>query len=201
MPFLAFAESPLNVSFAEAGVVFPSGRAERYMHLGAAPDDIVLTIENMGHYDHFKKVVDWSAAARLVDFEPRQPAFTAGFDIVSLAVFVMDHRKRRLSIGARSLEARYGAFVIDQKRLASATDARRQALSTPYGAVAKTVRGAGFEGRGYALGPVPDLDDIDGRSPAIIVWSDGAMLYLVASDQIDEVILLRVASSMYDASE
>jgi hypothetical protein len=168
------------------------------MHFGGVPDEIVLTIAIMGRNDHFATAVDWSAAARLVDFEPRQPSYTAGFELVSLAVFVMDHRKRRLPTGARSLEAHYGAFVIDQKRLASAADAKRQALSTPYGAVAKTVRVAGFEGRGYELGPEPDPNDIDGRRPAIIVWSDGAMRYLVASDQLDEVILLRIASSMYD---
>jgi hypothetical protein len=152
----------------------------------------------MGPNDHFETAVDWAAAARLVDFEPRRPAFTAGFDLVSLAVHVMDHRKRRLSIGARSLEAHYGGFVVDQKRAASATEAKRRALSTPYGPAAKTVRVAGLEGRGYALGPEPDPDDIDGRSPAVIAWSDGAMFYLVASDQLDDAILVQVASSMYD---
>ena len=170
------------------------------MHHGGVPDEIGITIAIMGHNDHFETAADWSAAARLVDFEPRQPSYTAGFELVSLAVFVMDHRKRRLPIGARSLEAHYGAFVIDQKRLASAADAKRQALSTPYGAFDKTVRVAGLEGRGYALGREPDPNDIDGRSPAIIVWSDSAMLYLLASDQLDEVILLRIASSMYDGA-
>jgi len=151
----------------------------------------------MGHNDHFEAAVDWAAAARLVDFEPRRPAFTAGCDLVSLAVYVKDHRKRRLRIGARSLEAHYGAFVIEQKRMASGSEAKRRALSSPYGAVAETVRVAGFEGRSYALGPEPDPDDIDGRSPAVIVWSDGAMFYLVASDKLKEAILLRIASSMY----
>lgn len=123
-----------------------------------------------------------------------------------LAVFVMDHRKRRFPIGARSLEAHCDAFVIDQKCLASAADAKLQALSTPYGAFAKTVREAGLEGRGYALGGAPGPNDIDGRRPAIIVWSDSvvwsdsAMLYLLASGQLDEDILLRIASSMYDGA-
>ena len=168
------------------------------MHLGGAPDGIALAIAIMRYNDHFETAVDWAAAARLVDFEPRRPAFTAGYDLVSLAVYVMDHRKRRIPIAARSLEAHYGPFVINQKRVASATDAKRRALSTPYGAAAETVRVVGFEGRGYTLGPEPDPDDIDGRSPAVIVWSDGAMFYLVASDQLDEDILLRIASSMYD---
>lgn len=159
---------------------------------------IALAILIMRHNDHFETAVDWEAAAKLVDFKPRQPVFTAGFDLVSLAVYVMDHRKRRLPIGARSLEAHYGAFVIDQKRAASATDAKRRALSTQYGPVAGTVHVAGFEGRGYAPGPEPDPDDIDCRSPAVIVWSDGAMFYLVASHQLDEAILLRIATSMYE---
>ena len=167
-------------------------------HPGGAPDGIALALAIMRHNDHFETAVDWEAAAKLVNFKPRQPAFTAGFDLVSLAVFVMDHRKRHLPIGARSLEAHYGAFVIDQKHLASTTDAKRRALSTRYGSAAGTVRVAGFEGRGYALGPEPDPDDIDCRSPAVIVWSDGATFYLVASHQLDEAILLRIASSMYD---
>ena len=85
-----------------------------------------------------------------------------------------------------------------KKRAASATEAKRLALSTPYGSAAETVWVAGFEGRGYALGPEPDPDDIDGRSPAVIVWSDGVMFCLVASDRLDETVLLRIASSMYD---
>jgi hypothetical protein len=148
--------------------------------------------------DHFETVVDWAAAARLLAFEPRQPAFTAGFDLESLNVFVMDHRKRRLPITARSLEAHYGGFVIDQKRTASTTDAKRQALSRFYGAAAASVWVAGLEGRGYALGPDPGPDDIDGRSPAVIVWSEGTMFYLIASSQLDKTILGRIASSMYD---
>ena len=152
----------------------------------------------MARNDHFETAADWAAAAKLVDFEPRRPAFTAGCDLESLAVHVMDHRKRRLPVGARSLEAHYGGFVIDQKRAASANDAKRLALSTRYGSTAGTVRVAGNEGRSYPLGPEPDPDDIDGRSPAVVVWSDGAMFYLVASEGLDEAALLRIASSMYD---
>lgn len=87
----------------------------------------------------------------------------------------MDHRKRRLPIGARSLEAHHGAFVVDRKRLASATDAKRRAPSTPYGAVAETVRVAGLEGRGHALGPEPAPDDmadfdVEHDGGASVVW-------------------------------
>lgn len=153
---------------------------------------------NMLRNNHFETVGDWATAVNLVDFEPRRPGFTAGFALASLTVYVMDHRKRRLPLGARSVEAHYGGFVIDQKRAASAAEAKRRALSIPYGRAAATVSVAGHEARSSALGPVPDSDDIDGRSPAVIVWHDDDMIYLVASDQLDEVTLLRIASSMYD---
>jgi hypothetical protein len=152
----------------------------------------------MARNEHFATAADWAAAKRLVDFEPRRPAFTAGFELESLAVHVIDHRKRRLPTGARSLEVHYGGFVIDQKRAASTNDAKRLALSTRYGSAAGTVLVSGLEGRSYPLGPEPDPDDVDGRIPAVVVWSDGAMFYLVASDTLDEPTLLRIASSMYD---
>jgi hypothetical protein len=109
----------------------------------------------------------------------------------------MDHRKRRLPVGRRSLEAHYGGFCIDQKRATSAEEANRQALSTPYGPDARTVRVAGRAGRSYALGPECDPHDTDGRSPAVVVWHDGDLFYLVASSRLDEKQLLRIASSMY----
>jgi hypothetical protein len=146
---------------------------------------------------HFETAADWRHAAKLVDFEPRRPSFTAGFALISLAVHVMDHRNRRLPVGRRSLEAHYGGFCIDQKRSASAAEAKRQALSTPYGPAARAVRVVGHPGRSYALGPEPDPDDMDGRSPAVVVWHDGDLFYLVASDRLDEKQLLRIATSMY----
>lgn len=152
----------------------------------------------MKQNDHFEIIVDWEDAARLVDFEPRRPGFTAGFDLVSIAVHMVDHRKRRLPISSRSLEAHYGGFVIDQKREDSATDAKRRALSTSYGPDAESVRIAGFEARSYALGPEPAPDDIDSRSLAVIVWSDGTIFYLVASDQLNKTTLHHIASSMYE---
>lgn len=152
----------------------------------------------MARNDHFKSAVDWAAAAELVDFAPRRPAYTAGFSLVTLSVHVMDHRKHQLPLSARSLEAHYGGFVIDQKRAASETEAQRRALSTSYGPAATRVRVASHEGRSYELGPVPEPDDVDGRRPAVVVWHDGQMIYLVASGELDEAILLRIASSMYD---
>lgn len=152
----------------------------------------------MTRNDHFESATDWEAAARLVEFEPRRPADTAGFELSTLSVHVMDHRKRRIPKGARSLEAHYGGFVLAQQQAPSIPEAQRRALSLPYGQAAATVLVAGHEGRGYELGPMPDPDDIDGRTPAVVVWNDGAMFYLVASDQLEAAILLRIASSMYD---
>lgn len=151
----------------------------------------------MTRNEHFETAEDWAAATRLVGFEPRYPVYTAGFELVSLEVHVMDHRKRRLAVGDRSLEAHYGAFVTDQKRAASEAEARRLALSESYGSSAKTVRVSGHEGRSYPLGPAVPPDDVDGRAPAVVVWSDGPMFYLVASGELDEPSLLRIAESMY----
>ncbi|ANG63223.1 hypothetical protein A8C75_12560 [Marinobacterium aestuarii] len=75
---------------------------------------------------------------------------------------------------------------------------RRPALSTPYGLAPVTVRVAGQEARSYALGPVPDPDDIDGRSPAVVVWHESDRVYLVASGQLEAETLLRIAASLYD---
>ncbi|MCP8689864.1 hypothetical protein [Marinobacterium sedimentorum] len=152
----------------------------------------------MVHNPHFETAADWAQAAALVDFEPRRPAFTAGFALQSLAVHVMDHRKRRLPVSARSLEAHYGGFVIDQKRASCAAQARHLALSRPHGRAPATVQVAGQEGRSYALGPVPESGDIDGRSPAVVVWHEGDRVYLVASDQLEVATLLRIAVSLYD---
>ena len=77
-------------------------------------------------------------------------------------------------------------------------EARRLALSTMYGATAKTIQIAGHEGRSYALGPEPEPDDPDGQMPAVVVWHDNDLFYLVASAQLDVNQLVRVANSMYD---
>lgn len=151
----------------------------------------------MQRNEHFETVADWDAASGLIEFTPRQPSFTADHALQSLSVYVMDHRKRKLPVSARSLEAHYGAFVIEQRRAASAAEARRLALSTPYGSTAETINVAGFEGRGYPLGPEPGPDDIDGRMPAVVVWNDDSMFYLVASSELELPDLLAIASSLY----
>ena len=147
--------------------------------------------------EHFETVANLEAAAQLVAFQPRLPAFTAGFELESLAVHVADHRKRPLAVQERSLEAHYGGFVIDQKRASSADDAKRRALSTSYGSNAQLTSVAGREARSYALGPEPDPDDIDGRRPSVVVWCDANMFFLLASSQLEHGTLLQIATSLY----
>jgi hypothetical protein len=66
-----------------------------------------------------------------------------------------------------------------------------------YGRTSRDAQIAGHPGRLYELGPAVDPDDIDGRMPAVVVWHDAEMLYLVASDsmQVDE--LAKIAASLY----
>jgi hypothetical protein len=146
---------------------------------------------------HFETFETWADAAGHVEFTPRVPTDTAGCDLISLAVHVMDHRGRRLPSEERSLEAHYGRFVIDQKRASTTEDARRAALETFYGPDPVEVTIGGSVGRRYALGPPVDADDVDGRSPAIVVWSVSDVVYLIASTELDDTVLMAIAASMH----
>jgi hypothetical protein len=150
----------------------------------------------MSDNPHFQSVDSWEAAEELLTFRPRPPRRTAGFELRSLSVFVMDHNKRELPIGARSLEAHYGGFSLSQCRKGEA-EARRWALSMQYGSDARSASVAGHEGRMYELGPEVPPDDIDGRSPAVVTWHDGEMFYLVASTELPAFELLDIAGSLY----
>lgn len=110
----------------------------------------------------------------------------------------MNHRMQQLAIGERSLEAHYESFVIHQKQANSHAAAKEQAFSRSYGEDPESVLVAGHEAYSYALGPVPKPDDIDGRTPAVVVWPDGDMVYLVASEQLNARVLQRIATSMYE---
>lgn len=147
---------------------------------------------------HFKTVSDWKEASRHVDFKPRIPSFTSGYSISSLSIHVIDHRKRELTISRRSLEAHFnGGFVIDQKKTASINEAKRMALSTPYGSSAQTIMISGHEGRSFELGPeVPDTDP-DGRAPSVVVWHEDNLFILIASTQLESNELAAIAKSMY----
>lgn len=145
---------------------------------------------------YFTSVASWKEAEAQLAFRPRQPRDTAGFRLESLAIHVRDHKKRELPVGSRSLEAHYGGFVLSQARKGEGP-ARRAALRVAYGQDARPAKICGREGRAYELGPEVPADDIDGRTPAVVVWHDGDMFYLVASTELAQEVLVGVAVSMY----
>jgi hypothetical protein len=150
----------------------------------------------MPRNEHFLTAESWEAAADLLTFTPRQPAYTANAPLKSLEVRVRDHKLRDIPLEDRNLEAHYGQFVISQSRKGKA-EAKRWALDVSYGqgAVISTI----FEhdARVYPLGPEPEPGDPDGRMPAIVAWHDAEILYLVASDQLEPDELVKIAMSMY----
>jgi hypothetical protein len=103
---------------------------------------------------------------------------------------------RELSVGDRTLEAHYGAFVFSQARR-SAVDARRLALDVSYGLNGQELKIAGLQGRVYELGPEPEPDDLDGRSPSVVVWHAEEMFYFLASAGMPAGKLMRIAASLY----
>ena len=144
---------------------------------------------------HFLRVSSWGAAASEVDFEPHVPSETLDHELQTLQIHVMDHRRRQLPRRERSLEAHYGAFVFSQSRH-TVDEARRLALDTSYGSAAETTTVGGHPARRYELGVEVEPDDIDGRPPSVVVWHDGELFYLVASDQLAVADLERVAASV-----
>lgn len=76
-------------------------------------------------------------------------------------------------------------------------EARRLTIDTAYGAEPKETHISGREGRLYELGSEPPVDDIDGRSPAVVVWHDQGRFYLLASDRLTALDLVRIAGSVY----
>ncbi len=133
----------------------------------------------------------------MLSFEPLQLAGGAGFDLQSLSIHIRDHKLRDLPTIGRSLEAHYGGFVFSQQRQEDESEARRLALEVPYGRDSRPGQVGEDEAQVYELGPEPEADDIDGRMPSVVTWSDGDMVYLVASDQIPVSALLQIAESLY----
>lgn len=142
---------------------------------------------------HFVFVDSWGEAASVVGFRPHVPDFTVGFELSSLAIWVKDHKLREVSQARRSLEAHYGGFVLAQSKPGRRA-AIELALETSYGSGPAPVRVGGCEGRCYPLGAPPD--DVDGRSPAVVVWADGPRLFMVASAELEADVLLDVATSL-----
>ncbi len=68
----------------------------------------------------------------------------------------------------------------------------------PYGRGAMQALVAGHEARFYELAPEVDPDDLDGRSPAVVVWHDDVHFYLVASYTLELEVLARISHSLYE---
>lgn len=143
----------------------------------------------------FESVESWAAARAMLDFEPLAPKSKA-LRGARLRVHVRDHKLRELTIAARSLEAHCDGFVFSQAR-PGGEEARRLALEVPYGSAPEPAKIGGHPGRTYPLGPEPPPDDIDGRPPAVVVWHDAGLFYLLASDSKSVEDLLEVANSLY----
>lgn len=144
---------------------------------------------------HFATAASWKAAHAMLDFQPREPAETAGRQLQSLRIHIRDHRHRELPIGGRTLEAHYGTFVLSQARR-SRREARRLALDVSYGTDPQEVQVAGHAARLYEHGPEPEPDDTDGRTPAVVTWSDGELFFLVASGELSTETLVKIAASL-----
>ena len=145
---------------------------------------------------HFESAADWADAAGRLTFVPLVPRFTAGGALKSLRIHVRDHRLRELRPGERIVEAYYGTFAFSQARR-TPEDARHAALEVSYGGDPRPLWILGREGRGYELGPVPEPDDIDPRTPSVVAWADGEMFYFLASGQLPLSELIDVATSIY----
>lgn len=154
----------------------------------------------MGQCDenpHFLTVESLTEAGDELAFTPVVPRRTAGRELLVLRLHVRDHKLRELPVGDRTFEASYGAFVVSQQRAESVEAARRLALERPYGSEPRTTVIGGHEALAHELGPEVPPDDIDGRSPAVIVWADGDLFHLVAGE-LEVAELIDVAESIYD---
>jgi hypothetical protein len=145
---------------------------------------------------HFATVPDWEAARQMLTFQPFKPALTAGLERVNLRIFIRDHKLRDVTIGARTLEAHYGLFVLTQSRK-GVEEARRLALDVSYGPNPREGAIAGRAARIYALGPEPEPDDIDGRMPSVVTWHYGEMFFFIASGEMPAEDLIPIAMSIY----
>ena len=131
-----------------------------------------------------------------MNFRLLEPKETAGYHLQSIQIHVRDHKLRELSRDDRTLEAHYGAFVLSQA-WKGVDEARRLALAVSYGREPIEARIAGCGARMYELGPEPDPDDIDGRSPSVVAWHDGEIFYLIASGEMASEALMSIATSLY----
>jgi hypothetical protein len=148
---------------------------------------------------YFETARSWHAARSMLTFRPIKPAYTAGCRLQAIRIHVRDHKQRVLSVGDRTLEAHYGKFVLSQARK-PVDEAQRLALKVSYGRDPRDAAIAGRTARIYELGPEPEFDDIDGRAPAVVTWSDGELFFLLASDTARSDVLVKIALSLYDGA-
>jgi hypothetical protein len=146
---------------------------------------------------HFREVADLREAVGLLAFEPITLGIDATAHPQSVRIHVRDHRRRDISINDRTLEVHYENFVFTQQARSDEEAARHQALDVSYGRSSSTAKIASHEGRVYELGPPVPPDDVDGREPAVVVWSDDRLVLLLASDSIETNTLVRIAESAY----
>ncbi len=143
---------------------------------------------------HFMTASSWEGARSLVDFVPTVPR-VAG-PAPALRVYVRDHKLHALPVRERTLEAHYGDFVFSQAQRTD-QEARHLAVDVSYGPSPRKASIFGRPARVYELGPEPPPDDVDGRSPSVVAWHDGAMFYLLASHRKPVDALVNIAMSVY----
>jgi hypothetical protein len=145
----------------------------------------------------FVVVDSWDAAAALLPFAPRVPRDAGGRALQGLRVLVCDHRRRDLAPARRSVEAHFSSVVLSQSQHAL-DDAKRRALDVAYGQNGYAVAIAGREGRAYPRDPDALPGDLDGPGPAVVVWADADMLFLLASHDATIDGLCRIGASIHD---
>ena len=145
---------------------------------------------------HFKTTHSWSAAREMLAFDPLKPEYTAGLRLHCLRIHVCATSCVSFRLAIRTLEAHFGDFVISQANKGEA-EARRLALDIRYGSDCTEALIAGRPARVFEVGPEPEPDDIDGRSPSVVTWNDAGMFYLIASDRMFVAELVQIAHSLY----
>jgi len=113
---------------------------------------------------------------------------------MAFRIHVKDHRNREVP---PTLEVDFNGFVLSQAERDPAEAARL--TGRRYGPDSRVLSVGGHEGLLYELGPEPDPDDVDPRSPAVLTWADGRRFLFLSSDRHDAADLLEIATSLYPA--
>lgn len=122
------------------------------------------------------------------------PRDTGGRALLSVRLFVRDHRMREVPATEQALEAYYEDFVFSQSR--PGAEAARASVQRSYGSDPTATEVSGREARAYPRGPEPPPDDPDPRMPAVVVWAEGDDFFLLASDLLEVEDLLPIARSV-----